>query len=42
MALVFQRMRLGENSGTEIATYQLATGEVQVLAEGGSMPQWLP
>lgn len=42
MALVFQRMRLGENSGTEIAIYQLATGEIQVLAEGASWPQWLP
>jgi hypothetical protein len=42
MALVFQRMRLGENSGTEIAIYKLATGEIQVLAEAAGWLQWLP
>jgi hypothetical protein len=40
--LVFQRTFLGGDSENEIAIYQLATGQVQVLAEDGSMPQWLP
>jgi Tol biopolymer transport system component len=41
-ALVFQRTRLGGDSDTEIAIYRLATGKIQVLAEGGGWPQWLP
>jgi Tol biopolymer transport system component len=41
-ALVFQRTLLGENSIDEIAIYPLATGQVQVLAQDGRKPQWLP
>jgi hypothetical protein len=40
--LVFQRTFLGGDSENEIAIYQLATGQVQVLAEDGGKPLWLP
>jgi Tol biopolymer transport system component len=41
-ALVFQRTRLGGQPNSEIAVYQLDTGKIQVLSEGGSWPYWLP
>jgi WD40 repeat protein len=41
-ALVFQRTHLGDDPNPQIAIYRLDTGEMQVLAEHGGWPQWLP